>query len=55
MGYNRGGVVQSSRVAKLRMAKRNSEWTLDELRREGFSDQVMSAIDALTRRDGEER
>lgn len=31
----------------------DSGWTLDELRREGFSDEVIDAVDGLTRRDGE--
>lgn len=31
----------------------DSHWTLDLLRAEGFSEQVVRAIDAVTRRDGE--
>ncbi|MEO0556958.1 MAG: HD domain-containing protein [Bacteroidota bacterium] len=31
----------------------DSEWTLDALRGEGFSEEVVRAIDHLTRRDGE--
>jgi (p)ppGpp synthase/HD superfamily hydrolase len=29
-------------------------WTLDELRAEGFAGEVVKAVDALTRRDGED-
>jgi len=32
----------------------DSEWTLDDLRKEGFSAVVLKAVDALTRRDGED-
>lgn len=28
-------------------------WTIDDLRREGFSEEVLRAIDAVTKRDGE--
>lgn len=31
----------------------DTEWTIDRLRREGFSDAVLSAIDCLTRREDE--
>lgn len=31
----------------------DSEWTLDRLRQEGFSYEVVAAVDALTRREGE--
>ena len=30
-----------------------SEWTLDRLRQEGFSDDIIQAVDALTKRPGE--
>lgn len=30
------------------------EWTLDDLRREGFSEDVVQAVDAVSCRDGEE-
>ncbi len=32
----------------------DSDWTLDDLRREGFSETVVGIVDALTRRDGED-
>lgn len=32
----------------------NAAWTLERLRREGFSESVVSAVDALTKRKGEE-
>jgi (p)ppGpp synthase/HD superfamily hydrolase len=31
----------------------DSEWTLDQLRGEGFSEEVLQAVDCLTHRDGE--
>ncbi len=31
----------------------DSEWTLDRLRSEGFSEAVIAGVDALTRREGE--
>src|SRR5215475_4530664 len=31
----------------------DSDWTLEQLRGEGFSDEVLQAVDCLTRRDGE--
>jgi len=33
----------------------DSEWTLDGLKREGFSEAIINALDALTKRDGEDR
>ena len=32
----------------------DSAWTLDDLRARGFADEVVQAVDALTRRDGED-
>ena len=32
----------------------DSDWTLDDLRREGFSETVVGIVDALTRREGED-
>lgn len=40
-------------VAVLHDVVEDSPWTLDELRREGFSEEILRALDALTRRDGE--
>ena len=31
----------------------NSVWTLDDLRKEGFSNEVLNAVDSLTHRDKE--
>ena len=31
----------------------NSTWTLDDLRKEGFSNEVLNAVDSLTHRDKE--
>lgn len=33
----------------------DTEWTLDMLREESFSEEVVEAIDAITKRDGESR
>lgn len=32
----------------------DSEWTLEDLRREGFSEEVIAAVDSVTRREGED-
>jgi (p)ppGpp synthase/HD superfamily hydrolase len=40
-------------VAVLHDVVENTEWTLDELKKEGFSDEIIDAINALTRRTGE--
>jgi (p)ppGpp synthase/HD superfamily hydrolase len=32
----------------------DTDWTLDDLRREGFTETVVQTVDALTRREGEE-
>src|SRR5262245_53659472 len=32
----------------------DTPWTLDQLRAEGFSEEVLRAVDALTKRDGED-
>jgi len=32
----------------------DTPWTLEQLRAEGFSDEVVGAVDALTKRDGED-
>lgn len=40
-------------VAVLHDVVEDSAWTLDGLRAEGFSEEVVSAIDAVSRREGE--
>lgn len=40
-------------VAVLHDVVEDSEWTLQGLQQEGFSHEVVTAVDALTRRDGE--
>ena len=40
-------------VAVLHDLVEDTEWTLSDLRREGFSESVLQAIDSLTRRPGE--
>lgn len=42
-------------VAVLHDVVEDSELTLDDLRAEGFSEEVLAAVDALTKRDGESR
>ena len=41
-------------VAVLHDVVEDSNWTLDRLREEGFSDAVVAAVDALTHREGED-
>jgi (p)ppGpp synthase/HD superfamily hydrolase len=41
-------------VAALHDVVEDTPWTLDALRAEGFSNEVVAAVDAMTRRDGEE-
>ncbi len=45
--------VDEQIVALLHDVVEDSPWTLDALRAEGFSEEVVAAIDGLTRRDGE--
>lgn len=40
-------------VAVLHDIVEETDWTLDGLRREGFSEEIVAAVDALTRREGE--
>lgn len=40
-------------VAILHDVVEYSEWTLDGLREEGFSDEIITAVDCITRRDNE--
>lgn len=40
-------------VALLHDVVEDSPWTLDALRAEGFSEEVVAAVDSLTRREGE--
>lgn len=48
------GGEQDAIIAALHDVVEHSSWTLGDLRQEGFSDEIVSAVDALTRRDGEE-
>jgi (p)ppGpp synthase/HD superfamily hydrolase len=41
-------------AAALHDVVEDTDWTLADLRREGFSAQVVEIVDALTRRDGED-
>lgn len=40
-------------VAVLHDVVEKSDWTLEDLRREGFSGEIVAAVDKLTKRDGE--
>lgn len=40
-------------VALLHDVVEDSEWTLDDLRQEGFSEEILTAIDAITQRANE--
>jgi len=44
---------EARKAAVLHDVVEDSEWTLDGLRAEGFSEVVVLAVDGLTRRDGE--
>lgn len=41
-------------VAVLHDVVEDSDWTLDDLQAEGFSGEVIAAVDAISRREGEE-
>jgi (p)ppGpp synthase/HD superfamily hydrolase len=40
-------------VAALHDVVEDTDWTLDALRREGFAEHIVHAVDCLTKRDGE--
>ena len=40
-------------VAVLHDVVEDTDWTLDQLRREGFSESVLEALEAVTKREGE--
>ncbi|MBI2569449.1 MAG: GTP pyrophosphokinase [Candidatus Schekmanbacteria bacterium] len=44
---------EASVTALLHDVVEDTEWTLDGLRREGFPEALVAAVDCLTRRDGE--
>ena len=47
--------VEAKVVAYLHdVVEKGRGWTFDRLREEGFSPEVVSAVDAMTRRDGED-
>jgi (p)ppGpp synthase/HD superfamily hydrolase len=45
--------VEEKKVAALHDVVEDSPWTIRDLRAEGFSDEVLAAVDALTKRPGE--
>ena len=52
---NNVGTIDEKIVAVLHDAVEDSELTLEDLRREGFSDGIVEAIDAISKRSGEKR
>lgn len=47
--YDESGIA----VAYLHDVVEDTSFTLDDLRREGFNDEILEAVDAITRRKGE--
>ena len=47
-------ITQARIVALLHDVGEDSDWTLEGLRQEGFSDAVVNAVDALTHREDED-
>lgn len=45
---------EQRQVAVLHDVVEDTDWTLERLREEGFSEGVVSAVEAVTRRDGED-
>ncbi|MDD2514625.1 MAG: HD domain-containing protein [Proteiniphilum sp.] len=50
---NGGHTLQEKIVGMLHDVVEDSEWTLEQLATEGFSHEIVAAVDALTRREGE--
>ena len=50
---NAGQTLQEKIVGILHDVVEDTPWTLDDLAKEGFSEEILLAIDALTRRDDE--
>jgi len=48
------GTIEERIAAALHDVVEDSDWTLERLHQEGFSEPVVVAVDALTRRKGEE-
>ncbi len=49
----RCGTAKEKIVALLHDVPEKSAWTLDDLRRAGFGEELVAAVDALTKREGE--
>lgn len=49
-----GTTPETRIVGVLHDVVEDSPWTLEDLRREGFPDVIIDAVDALTRREGED-
>lgn len=45
--------LEAKIVATLHDVVEDTAWTLDELRAEGFTEEIVAAVDALSRREGE--
>lgn len=52
--FLRGGNEESAIIAALHDVVQDSKWTLEDLHREGFTPEILSAVEALTPREGEE-
>ncbi|HOO94327.1 MAG TPA: HD domain-containing protein [Proteiniphilum sp.] len=50
---NGGHTLQEKIAGMLHDVVEDSEWTLEQLTAEGFSQEIVAAVDALTRREGE--
>lgn len=48
-----GHTLQEKIAGMLHDVVEDSEWTLEQLTAEGFSQEIVAAVDALTRREGE--
>ncbi|MDD2245882.1 MAG: phosphohydrolase [Proteiniphilum sp.] len=51
---NAGHTLQEKIVGVLHDVVEDTSWTLEKLREEGFSDEIVNGIDAMTCRDNEE-
>ena len=50
---NGGHTLQEKITGMLHDVVEDTEWTLEQLTKEGFSKEIVVAVDALTRREGE--
>ena len=50
---NAGHTLQEKIVGVLHDVVEDTDWTLDKLKAEGFTDEIIDGVDAVTRRDNE--